>query len=1252
MAWNSEHTNALKAFQEGRIEEAARLFGKALGEEESSELWNDWATAQFHLSNAEEAEEGYRRALELDDKNVEAAVNLGILLKHANRNSEAIEWLEQAIPKLTHPDQSSLAGMLEECRSGATGNLSSTSLATHLLNFAGKNDNERSYLQTHLSRYVKTLELLPNATPGQTLLELGAAFHHLTPSLKAVKGYEVRCSDVWEGGTQITRQVSSADGAESHDFGVDNFDVERFPWPYPDNSFDVVLCCEMLEHLITDPMGVIAEINRVLKPNGLLLLTTPNMASAKSVEYALRGESPYIYGRYEPGGRPTDHHNREYTTNEVERLIVLGGFHVERILTQDSWWNRDRSLLRLFVSRGLPVARRGDNTLCLARKTTTIIERYPEEFYLTLGTQAVRRDEQTGSVEFEDSNADVPLRILIVNEMLPQTDRNGSDVRIMQIVRELREQGHQITYLARNGHLREHYTAALEELGVKVWAHDSERLHYLGVDDPIEWTLEQVLEEGNFDLAILLMWFWSSTSVPEQYMGAIRQQSPNTRIAVLTDDQHGLRELRMAELSGNWTDFERAEDYGMREFEVYRNADIVLSISDDDRRGLLAKDSTLNISLLPMRAELLPDGSGFPDREGILFLGNFANAANRDGAEWMLREVWPLVRAQIPGATLSLVGSNFPVGLGSQHEGVKAIGHVPDIQPLLLQHRIFVCPIRFGTGIKTKNLSALGSGLPLVTTTIGAEGMNLRHGHSALIADAAEAFAAEIVRSYTDNILWQRLSREGRRHVSVEFGHKRLQTSIRALTRQARTIDVVANNASYEPSYLTVENANPDILTCRPVRYRIWLRLTGYVQLAEKHLAQNCPRQALEQLRHIFSASRDGALERVIFDQVLDLMGRCYSQLGNESKAREYARRKKEAEYARSVVPAPASANVAKRSGPKLSVIITTCNHAPQLQVCLANLAAQSLPADNWEVIVVDDGSTDHTPRVCEEFPSYCRFEYLQQQYASVGAALRTAVERSRSPYLLLIKDDTVPHCSMLANHLQAQYALAGEKAAILGSRSYPPEAAENALNLFIAQNPLFFVQSVLSPELQAKKFYFMTSNLSIAKEIVLELGSFDPAFETAADIELGVRMHGAGFLLKKLPPITSDHNHLSTSVEEFICKARRYGKAQAQLFNKHPFLVGDGSGAFGKLDATALKKLHQLVKQNRAEARDRAKELERVNAIDLRPYLNSQDGALKIQNVKQVVKEAVPVVYWTHFFASFLETWQEGKTRAARAGD
>jgi glycosyltransferase involved in cell wall biosynthesis/2-polyprenyl-3-methyl-5-hydroxy-6-metoxy-1,4-benzoquinol methylase len=1246
MPSNPNHKEALNAFEQGRFEEAVELFAKTLGEEESSELWNDWATAQFQLGRVEEAEEGYRRAIELDVNNISTALNLGVLLKQVGRAGDAIPWLEKVAAQLGEPDVHAVRAIIEECRKSLSAAPSVEEIESYLLKFAGKDDNEKSYLKTHLARYTKTLELLPQAVPGQTLLELGAAFHHITPALKTLKGYDVRCSDVWEGEAQITRDITSVDGTETHSFAVDNFDIERFPWPYPDRSFDVVMCCEMMEHLITDPMGVINEINRVLKPAGQLLVTTPNMASAKSVEYALRGESPYIYGRYEPGGRPTDHHNREYTTNELERLLELGGFQMERVFTHDSWWNRDRSLLKLFASRGLPIARRGDNTLCLAKRVTATVDRYPEEFYLKLGTQATRRDLQAGDEAAEEFDSERPLRILIANEMLPQTDRNGSDVRLMQIIREMREQGHQVTYLARNGYLREHYSAALEELGVKIYAHDAERLGHLGFDDPADWTLDQVLAGGKFDLAVLLLWFWTGTTIPEHYIPAIRGKSPNTRIAVLTDDQHGLRELRMAELQGAWADFERSENYSARELEIYRNADIVLSISEDDRGGLLKRGPNLNISLLPMMAELTLEGRQFAERDGILFLGNFSNAANKDGVQWIMQEVWPRVHAQLPDATLSLAGSNFPEGLGAQQAGVKPIGHVPDLKPLLAQHKLFVCPIRFGTGIKTKNLSALGSGLPLITTTIGAEGMNLRNGEHALIADSAEEFANAIVAAYTNEDLWRQLSQQGRKHISLEFGHKRLQCAVRALVQQARTTKP-QQNAAYEPEYLRVEAVDPEIIAYRPVKHRNWLRLLGHVAAANRSLAKNHPEQSLAQLRHIFSVARDGDHAHVLFDHVLDRMARCYRQLGKAEKAQQLEQQKRKSESSRELRPD------SDRCAAKISVIIPTYNRSAQLKICLANLAAQSLPAHQWELIIVDDGSTDNTKRLCSEYAGFCNLEYIQQQHSGTGAALQAAVERAKGEYLLFIQDDTILSSSMLADHLRAQYQLNGEQAAVVGNRAYPQEATENALNLFIAQHPLFFMQSVMPAELIAGGYYLMGSHFSIAKKLLVNEGSFDPAFEAAADIELAVRLHKNQCRLMMRTDLRAEHNHLYTSVEDLVSKAERYGAAQARLFRKYPSLVGDGIGAYGKLDSAAIKKLQQLVKHNRQQVREHTLALEKVNAVNLRPLLkDEQTHRRKLESIMQTVKEAVPMIYWTHFFASFLETWTTTKVKAAVAGD
>jgi hypothetical protein len=143
------------------------------------------------------------------------------------------------------------------------------------------------------------------------------------------------------------------------------------------------------------------------------------------------------------------------------------------------------------------------------------------------------------------------LNILVIHEMLPHPDRHGADVQWMQMLRELRAQGHSVVHIARSGENRERYAAGVEALGIPVYAPDAERMRFLGFDFPVEWTFEQLLRENQFDLAILFHWFWNGISIPEHYMQEIRRGSPKTFIAVLTDDQHGVREKQMAGLPGS-----------------------------------------------------------------------------------------------------------------------------------------------------------------------------------------------------------------------------------------------------------------------------------------------------------------------------------------------------------------------------------------------------------------------------------------------------------------------------------------------------------------------------------------------------------------------------------------------------------------------------------------------------------------------------------------------------------------------------
>jgi hypothetical protein len=192
-----------------------------------------------------------------------------------------------------------------------------------------------------------------------------------------------------------------------------------------------------------------------------------------------------------------------------------------------------------------------------------------------------------GPTEKHGASAERPLNILVVHEMLPHPDRHGADVQWMQMLRELRAQGHKVVHVARSGVNRERYAAGVEALGIPVYAPDAERMRFLGFDFPVEWTFEQLLRENQFDLAILFHWFWNGISIPEHYMEEIRRCSPKTFIAVLTDDQQGVREKQMAGLTGQWSDYERSYDFTSREFQVYGRADVVLTISEYDRNAFL-----------------------------------------------------------------------------------------------------------------------------------------------------------------------------------------------------------------------------------------------------------------------------------------------------------------------------------------------------------------------------------------------------------------------------------------------------------------------------------------------------------------------------------------------------------------------------------------------------------------------------------------------------------------------------------------
>jgi GT2 family glycosyltransferase/glycosyltransferase involved in cell wall biosynthesis/SAM-dependent methyltransferase len=1259
-----KHSRGITLAQQGQLEEARKFLADALGDEESSERWCDWGAVQFTLGARDDAETAFQLALEMEPANTQAALNFAALLFASARFRETISILEPILPRCNPHERASAEQILTESRAKAPSLVGKDqNIEDYLRGFVSNDPNEQSYFQTHVQRYLDTLLLLPQGTSSQRLLELGAAFHHVTPALANRLGYgEVRCTDIWKGESKETRRLRSSASSEEFSVVVDNFDVQSHPWPYDDATFDGLLCCEMLEHLFADPMGLFTEINRVLKQDGFLLLTTPNLACGHAVESLLKGESPYVYGKFEKDGAATDRHNREYTPEEVERLARAAGFEVSVLRTRNSWWPRRREVLRTLAAQGHPLGRRGDNTFLLARKKSAVLDRYPEEFYLSLGTQGERRSKQGGDFDNKQEQSPPfakPRKILVIHDLLPHFDRSGSDLRLMDVLRELRAQGHAVTFLARDGNDSAQYSPPLQELKIKVIPGDPGRLQHLGMEESTSWKFRDVLADGKFDIAILCHWFWCGISVPEQYLDDIREFSPSTRIVVLTDDRHGERERRLAGLTNLLSDFERGNDFEQREAEVYHRADLVLYITEADRKHFLELVPNLATEYLPMIAQDVPPGPAFQQREGVLFLGNFDNLANQDALQWFLGEIWPLVQSIEPSLKLYVVGNAAPQNLNAKYASVVSLGGVADLAPLLAARRIFVAPIRFGTGINTKNVMALAHGLPVITTSIGAEGMQLIHSSHGLVADSPKEFASAILRLHREESLWTSLSTGGRDYIRSAFSSENLRSQIRAIVSRAVALSPrpIENQSCW--SYRAVEKLNPEVLSFRPSRYRHILRSLSYWQVGRRHLDAARFGDALEQFRHIFTTVRGHLLATVFHTTLLKDMVRCYHELGDAASSARCEKELRQLAIPWKTPVPPKSRLVSKKlphkQAPEISIVIPTYNRAEILRLCLSALAFQSLPADRWEVIVVDDGSTAETEALCRDFllPGFA-LRYFRQENQGAGAARRKGVEMARGEFLLLINDDTIPGSHLLAEHLSVHRRSPNEQWAVLGEFSPSQESIHRALSLWVNKSPFFFPQQNLKPGELCDQAYFITCNLSIRRNAVLQAGSFDAQFRVAEDTDLGTRLLQRGFKVKFHPDAGAVHEHGRFTTADLLRRAQNYGAADWKLFEKHPHLLGDGSGPFGRLQKTDFDRMQTYMHANREAIRTGLAALEALEDVEMLPLCQKDaQGNIPAAGLLAQLSHVVPLVYWSHLFDSFLRAWKAaGQLDAAASSD
>jgi GT2 family glycosyltransferase/glycosyltransferase involved in cell wall biosynthesis/SAM-dependent methyltransferase len=347
--------------------------------------------------------------------------------------------------------------------------------------------------------------------------------------------------------------------------------------------------------------------------------------------------------------------------------------------------------------------------------------------------------------------------VLVIDHRVPTWDRDSGSLRMLGIMQALLGLGARVSFMPDNLAVLEPYTRQLQRIGIEV------------LYGQLDVNAELATIGPRLDMVIL-----SRPHPTSRWLDTVREFAPSATVAYDTVDLHWLREARRAALGSSSTSMLAARNGSagtvtpkaqvLRELELamIRAADVTLVVSNGERVQVERDVPNAKVLVVPNVHDVEPCVVSPEDRSGILFVGGFEHPPNVDAAVCLVKEIMPGVWRELGDVRVTIVGSHPPEEVEALASSrVDVTGWVEDLQPLLDQSRIMVAPLRYGAGLKGKVTQALAVGLPVVTTPVGAEGLEGTDEEFMLIAEDLQELAAHAVRIYRDDQLWRRLSRAG-----------------------------------------------------------------------------------------------------------------------------------------------------------------------------------------------------------------------------------------------------------------------------------------------------------------------------------------------------------------------------------------------------------------------------------------------------------------------------------------------------------
>lgn len=306
------------------------------------------------------------------------------------------------------------------------------------------------------------------------------------------------------------------------------------------------------------------------------------------------------------------------------------------------------------------------------------------------------------------------------------------------------------------------------------------------------------LDSGNYDVCIA-DFLTSLPNIPRHGNTPLILFSHNVEYMIwrrLCDNEKNL--IKHFLLSIEWRKMRRFE------LNACREAAATITVSDDDTQLLLRGNPDTRITSVPTGVDIdyfKPDPAVEMTPTAMVFTGSMDWHPNEDAMLYFIGEVWPVIRKAIPSITFSIVGRNPSERLrtAANLAGVEVTGTVADIRPWLHRAAVYVVPLRIGGGTRLKIFEALAAGKAVVSTTIGAEGLNLQDDVHLLRADNAEDFASKTVSLLLDPMRAQQLGEAGRQLMVANYAWSKIACDFEKLCRDA--LSPAQDHSTHQPIF-------------------------------------------------------------------------------------------------------------------------------------------------------------------------------------------------------------------------------------------------------------------------------------------------------------------------------------------------------------------------------------------------------------------------------------------------------------------